>query len=83
MQLYFNADSHARVWPTQTNPQTGTTLELAVGQEIELDLPADFEDAFLKPVPHQAAAAAHPAKRPNGAAPTDNEAAPVADTEKE
>lgn len=44
---YTNTSNATRIWLTLTNPETGTTLELAPGESAELDLPADFTDPFL------------------------------------
>jgi hypothetical protein len=46
--LYQNTSSEQRLWPSLQRPD-GTTLELAPGEEITLDLPLDFEDPHLKP----------------------------------
>lgn len=45
---YRNADEHSRVFNHLTNPDTGATLELAPGEEV--DLPDEIEDAHLVPV---------------------------------
>jgi hypothetical protein len=50
LKAYFNADVHTRTWNHITRQDTGRTLELAPGEEAELDLPDDFEDPYLTPV---------------------------------
>lgn len=47
MSTYVNRDSLARVWPELADPKKGCTLELQPGEEVDLDLPADFADPFL------------------------------------
>lgn len=49
VKTYHNTDDHARDWPHLTAPD-GTTLFLKPGQTVELDLPDDFHDIYLKPV---------------------------------
>ncbi len=53
MGTFYNASEHTRFWPALRN-SAGRTLELAPGEEAELDLPADFEDAYLKARPVEA-----------------------------
>ena len=55
MRTFTNSDHETRVWPGIVDPE-GHTVELAPGEEIELDLPDDFEDAHLVPVGGAAAA---------------------------
>ena len=50
MTIYVNTDVHARVWTTLTNPATGATLRLALGETADLDPAAVAGDPFLKPV---------------------------------
>jgi len=47
MRTYRNTDAHRRVWLSLTDPQTGRTLELAPGEERDLDLPRGFSDPWL------------------------------------
>ena len=49
LRTFVNADSQPRVWP-QISAPAGHTLALDAGETVDLDLPADFEDAFLTPV---------------------------------
>jgi len=46
MTVYTNASSERRIWPTLTNPATGRTVELAPGQQVELDVPVN--DPYLQ-----------------------------------
>jgi hypothetical protein len=46
--LYKNTSDEQRTWPSLQRPD-GATLELAPGEEVDLDLPAGFEDLHLKP----------------------------------
>ena len=46
--LWQNTSDSARRWDNLQ--RDGHTLELAPGEACELDLPEDFEDAWLKPV---------------------------------
>lgn len=75
MRRYFkNSDVHTRTW-NHLMRLDGRTLELAPGEEVELDIndsPDDpFEDMYLKPV-----------DKPKGATKT-TEPADEADEEKE
>jgi len=47
---YLNASDERRTWTRITRPD-GRTLELAPGEEAELDLAEDFSDPFLRPAP--------------------------------
>lgn len=47
--LMENTDFHTRTWNTLVNAETGRTLELAPGEQADVELPDDFTDAFLKP----------------------------------
>jgi hypothetical protein len=44
-----NTDVNTRVWP-RLQLADGHTLELGPGEAAEIDLPAGFEDPYLKPV---------------------------------
>ena len=56
MTLYYNSSSEERVWPLlPTTPPS--SVQLLPDQEVELDLPSDFEDSWLKPVPTEGAEA--------------------------
>lgn len=47
MPTFRNADSQTRVWPHLRHPETQRSLELAPGEEVELD--HDPKDPFLAP----------------------------------
>jgi len=49
--LYKNASEEHRVWPRLHAPD-GTTLELEPNEEVHLDLPDNFKDAYLRCVGH-------------------------------
>lgn len=65
MTTFVNTSTSMRYWPGITDPETEHTLILDPGQEVELDLPEDFDDAWLKAAgtknrPAQAVAPAEP-----------------------
>lgn len=60
---YVNTDSQERVWPGLSAPD-GSTLSLEAGESVELSLPADFSDAYLKPKPAAPAAPVQTAPKP-------------------
>lgn len=45
---YRNVSGDHRIWPTLTNAETGRTLELADGEDAEID--GDVTDDRLEPV---------------------------------
>lgn len=49
MKTYVNTSSQTRHWLGLTRPDSLRTLELAPGEEAELDLPDNFTDHHLKP----------------------------------
>ena len=48
MNIFFNRDTHTRIWTKISVPATGRTLQLDPGESAELDLPEDYEDPYLK-----------------------------------
>lgn len=48
MQKYRNTSESRRVWTHIQLPDL-STLELDSGETVELELPDDFEDTYLKP----------------------------------
>jgi hypothetical protein len=48
MQTFVNIDTHTRIWASISVPETGATLELAPGEQVDLDLPKSFDDPYLK-----------------------------------
>lgn len=78
MALFRNTDVSARVWPHLSHE--GRTLFLDADETADLDLPAGFEDAWLKPVePEPAEPEAKSRRAAPKAEPTD--ATDVADKE--
>jgi hypothetical protein len=57
--LYKNDSDESRLWPS-ISTSDGSTLELAPGEEAELDLPEGFEDEYLKPAGAKAVPASPP-----------------------
>ena len=56
MTLFYNSYFDERIWPLlPTTPPS--SVQLLPNQEVELDLPASFEDPWLKPVPTEGAEA--------------------------
>ncbi len=52
--LYENTDVHPRTWVNLKHPgdeihPVGSTLSLAPQETVDLDLPEDFADVWLKP----------------------------------
>lgn len=79
MPLYRNTDTHERVWPSLVHE--GATLHLAPGAEVDLDVPAGFDDAWLKPVPEPAHREAKSRRKSEEPGLTEPDATPVAPTE--
>ncbi len=48
MASYTNTDDQQRIWIGLQNAD-GTTVSLEPGGSVELDLPDDFDDPYLKP----------------------------------
>ncbi len=48
--LFVNSSPQTRIWDHLVNVNTGTTLELAPGQQAEVNVPEGFEDPYLVPV---------------------------------
>ena len=46
MPTFTNTDGQSRIWPSIIHE--GKTLELEAKEIVELDLPNDFEDVWLK-----------------------------------
>ena len=78
-RTFQNTDAYNRAWGELTDPRTGTTLGLAPGEVVELDLPDDFEDHYLKPLELQQPAprASQPAPKPSQSQPTTEQATPA------
>lgn len=51
MPRYVNASAHRRTWSRLRNKETGRTLDLAPGEEAEVEVPQGFEDPYLQAVP--------------------------------
>jgi hypothetical protein len=69
--LYQNTSSEQRTWPAIQHD--GHTLELAPGEQADLELPEGFEDQYLQPVKAEADAAP---KRPRRKAEADDNDVP-------
>ena len=67
-----NTDVSTRVWP-RLQLADGHTLELGPGEATEIDLPAGFEDPYLKPVKAKAKAKAKKTPDPQPAVVTESE----------
>ena len=74
MTVYVNTSVHARTWLRLQDPETGRTLRLQPGEEVELDLPDEFEDAHLKPK-------AQPSKRSRSKAAKDTDPEPAGESD--
>lgn len=49
VRTFVNSGDEERTWPGIQRPD-GSTLRLAAGETVELELPSDFEDGYLVPV---------------------------------
>lgn len=50
LRTFKNNDHEHRLWPTLQTPD-GKTVDLDPGEKVKLDLPEDFQDTHLVPVP--------------------------------
>lgn len=50
LRTFKNGDVYHRIWPSLQTPD-GHTVDLDPEEQVQLDLPDNFKDPFLVPVP--------------------------------